>query len=128
LGSRFACENARRLYLGERADIGCNLDTARTNCLFLLEALKQNAQFALKLRRPSGRLPHGKLMKLQCGGLLGLQRLVAPERVHHATVDNIHGLVVAARTTYGSLQDLPYPEIVKSIASYEPRRRPPRRG
>jgi len=123
LSNGFGCENATRLFIGEGADIGCTSDTARTNCLFLLETLKQNAQFALKLRSPDARLPHGKLMKLQCGGLLGLQAALSPERARQPTLANIHALVVKAHETYGSLRDLPYRDIVKSVSAYKPRRR-----
>lgn len=87
---------------------------ARLRCPF------EKAVFALKLHAGEA-LPHAKEIRLQCGGLLGLQRVVADEPRLEAP--NVHALVVQAQERFGSLQHLPYDEIMKSIAAYEGRRR-----
>ena len=116
------CENAEKHNIAERETASCKSAVARENCRTLRELLHQNALFALKLTH-MGALPYAKDIKIQCGGMLGVQRLFAPEAEATSPVSNIHGLVLAAQETFGSLQDLPYSEIVKSIAAYEARRK-----
>ncbi len=57
------------------------------------------------------------------GGLIGLQRQMATEEGAAARVHNIHALVRQAQAAYGSLDALPYQEIVKSIAAFQGKRR-----
>jgi hypothetical protein len=38
-------------------------------------------------------------------------------------IKDIHGLVQEAQTVFGSLTALPYPEIMKSVAAFQLRRR-----
>jgi hypothetical protein len=86
--------------------------------------LRHNAAFALKLTHVDAVLPHAKHVKMQCGGLLGLQAALWPERDGEALVEDIRGLVLEAQERFGGLQDLPYSEVVRGIAGYEFRRKP----
>jgi len=113
------CELAGKINLAEREAVSCRSAAACDDCRALHSLLRHNAMFALKLIH-EGPLPHAKELKVQCGGLLGLQRALGVEAGH---VANVFGLVVAAQKKYGSLSALPYGEIVQSIAAYEGRRR-----
>lgn len=67
-------------------------------------------------------IPHAKDIKVQCGGLLGLQTQLNID-VGYPPIANVYALVVAAANRYGSFERLPYGEIVQSVVAYEPRRR-----
>ncbi len=120
----YACEKLIRMNIAEREAAGCSNGAAQTQCNEMLERLRQNAAFSLKLTHVSGPLPHAKELKVQCGGLLGLQRNLEPDN-STAGVDNIFGLIEAAKVAYGALTALPFQEIVKSITAFQGRR--PRR-
>ncbi len=124
------CSRAMRIFIGERQAVGCDADGPNQQCLALLKLLRSNASFALKLTSTSisTRIPHAKEMKLQAGGLFGLQRALQPDYATSSQIDDIYGLINLAKTTYGELAELPYTEIVQSIAAYQGRRSGGRRG
>lgn len=114
------CDQARKSNIADREAVACKAAVARENCLTLHGLLHQNAAFALKLVHPGEPLPHAKEIKVQCGGLRGLQRLFEPAA---NSAGNIHALVGGILGAYGTMQDAPYQEVVKEIAAYEGRRR-----
>lgn len=114
------CSQARKCNIADREAVACKAAVARENCLTLHGLLHQNAAFALKLTHPGEPLPHAKEIKVQCGGLRGLQRLFEQEA---NSSGNIHVLVEAIVSRYGGMQEVPYQEVVKEIAAYEGRRR-----
>jgi hypothetical protein len=81
--------------------------------------LRRNAAFALHRVRQEERLTHAQEMKVQCGGLAGLQQALTGAD----TVDDVSALMRAARRSRGGLEDLPWSEIVQSVAAWQPRRR-----
>ena len=121
LSAQCACELATRFSVAERMGVNCRSDIARNNCATLLAPMRDRARFALKMTDTSDRLPFGKEIRAMIGGLIGLQRLFAPADT--TRVDNIHGLVRQAQEQFGSLESIPYHEIVKPIASYQAKRR-----
>lgn len=120
LSAQCACELADPFSVAEQTGVNCRSDIARTNCTTLLALMRERARFALKVTDTSANLPFGKEMKVMVGGLIGLQgQLVAgPGRV-----ENIHALVQLVQARYGSLEALPYQELVKAITAFQPRRR-----
>ncbi|OQY53572.1 MAG: hypothetical protein DRR08_18215 [Candidatus Parabeggiatoa sp. nov. 2] len=121
LSSRCGCANFQRLNIAEREAAACILPTAQERCALLLEQLYQNARFALKQPRLEGPQPHAKAMKVQCGGLLGLQAVLVSEQAEAQRVADIDALVTLALETFGELDKLPYQEIVKFISNYQVR-------
>ncbi len=121
---RCACSEAERVNIAERDTVNCRDAQAQGDCSLLVGMLRHNAAFALKLTHADAALPHAKHVKVQCGGLLGLQAVMQPERAGEARVEDIRGLVLEAQERFGSLQELPYSEIVRGIAGFELRRRP----
>jgi hypothetical protein len=118
------CEMATRFSIAEQMGVECRSDIARNNCTTLLVYLRERARFVLKVTDTSAGLPFGKEMKVMLGGLIGLQRQMATEEgAAAARVQNIHALVQQAQAAYGSLDALPYQEIVKTIAAYHGKRR-----
>ncbi len=122
LSARCACEMATRFSVAEQMGVECRSDIARNNCATLLGFLRERARFALKVTDSSASLPFGKELKVMLGGLIGLQRQMTPDE-GAARVQNIHALVQQAQAACGSLESLPYQEIVKSIVSFQGKRR-----
>lgn len=123
LSRRSACECSTRFYLADREGIACNSATAHNRCDALIGLLRENAKFALKLTTLEGELPHAKEIKVQNGGLLGLQRVLRPD-LGTSNVADVASLTALGERTFGSLSGFPYREIVKSIVAFEGRRRP----
>ena len=122
LSAQCACELAARFSVAEQMGVECRSDIARNNCSVLLALMRERARFALKVTGTGVSLPFGKEMKVMIGGLMGLQRVLAGES-EAERVQNIHALLQQAQSLYGSLEALPYQEIVKSITAFQSRRR-----
>lgn len=112
-----SCENAARRSVGERALVDCASPVARTNCGTLAALLRERARFPLHLP-PEGRpLMHVQALRLQCGGLAALQQLLGADDA------DVHRMVAAAQERHGSLTDLPWAALVKTLAEWQPPRR-----
>ncbi len=116
LGAQGACEMATHFSVAEQMGVECRSDIARNNCATLLAFMRERARFALKVTDTSGGLPFGKEMKVMLGGLIGLQRQMAPQE-GAARVQNIHALVQQAQAAYGSPGGLPDRGNVKTIGA-----------
>ena len=68
-------------------------------------------------------MPHSVLVKIQFGGLLGLQRLQVDSTDDSAVVKNIHGLVGQAIGKHGGLDAIPCQAFVEEMISYKLKRR-----
>jgi len=123
---RCSCEKSRRLQLADREGIACNSATANALCGELLNLMRRNARFALHLTSADGPLPHAKEIKVQTGGLLGLQSLLHPEKSAADNVENAIGLIDLAISRFGRLEALPYDVIVQAVVHFEGRKKRPR--
>ncbi len=116
------CELARRQALAEREIVACSLTVARINCATLAALLHERATFVLRIHPSNEPLAHAKVMKLQCGGLRGLQDALG------APTADVHAMVQQAKANSASLLDLPWNQIVASIGAWQLRHRPPTPG
>ncbi len=123
LSTQCSCEMAARFFVAEQTGVECRSDIARNNCATLLGLMRERARFALKVTDTSDNLPFGKELKVVIGGLIGLQQAMTKEDGAAARVQNVHALVRQAKEIFGSLETLPYQEIVKSIAAFQGKRR-----
>lgn len=112
------CELAARHAQAEHESASCTSPVAQTNCATFLGMLRERAVFSLKLpRKMTDPLPHATTIKLQCGALAGLRQTLASEDL------DAHRMVIAAQDRWGSLHDLPWPQIVGSVSAWQVRRR-----
>lgn len=116
LAGQAACELALRRSLAEREVLACSQAPAHLNCETLEHLFLERATFPLHLH-PHAPLTHATVMRLQCGGLQGLQRVLQAERA------DVHRLVAQAQAEHGSLTALPWAGIVQQIVAWQPRRR-----
>ena len=119
LSSRCGCEKFQRLNIAEREAAACVSVSAQKQCLELLEQLSQNARFALQQSDLNSPLAHAQMMKLQCGGLQGLQSILK----QRGNINNINELVKYIFTNFDDLKKIPYQEVVQFISHYQVRKK-----
>jgi hypothetical protein len=109
LSSCAACSKAEKHNIAEREVVTCNDKEALARCIALRDLLRHNFTFALGKLHIDGPLPHAQEMRMQCGGLKGLQfSLDASDEVR-----DVATLVAMAQHKFGGLADFPYSLIVQ---------------
>jgi hypothetical protein len=117
-----ACEQSQRFNIADREGVACRIPSGQALCDELIRLLRHNARFALHMNRITGPLPHAREIKVQNGGLLGLQKILLGSKKSQSGVENVHGLVRDALDRFGRLAEVPFSEIVQSVVSYDGRR------
>jgi hypothetical protein len=117
------CSKAERFCIAEREGVHCLSEEGQARCLDALSILRDHATFALR-ELTEGKLPHGKAMRVQIGGMRGLNKLLNGNDTQAPDVDAI---LQAAIQRWGSLEQLPFSEIMPSIAAYKGKTRARRR-
>jgi len=109
-----ACSEAEKHNIAEREAVSCNSSLAHERCNGLRELLRHNFVFALGKLHIDGPLPHAQEMRMQCGGMRGIQFLMdGSDEVH-----NVSELLAMAERKYGGLAELPFSEIVQRANVY----------
>jgi hypothetical protein len=120
---RCDCTQAKRFLLASRDGVGCKSASCQANCGELLMLLREKSKFVLGLTRVDGPLPHNKEIKVQMGGLLGLQCLLEPALKAEKPLDDVNAVVSAAQERFGSFEQLPFDQIIASVLSFEGRKK-----
>ena len=120
---RCDCSLKRRFLIATREGIACRSTTALANCTLLLNTMRDRARFALKLVTIDGPVPHNKELRVQAGGLLGLQNLTQSAPQDSEMVLNVHQTVKATLVKYNRIEEIPYSDIIKNIATYKVRKK-----
>lgn len=121
LSRHCACTKVVKRYAAEREMVACSVDAERAQCGELLDRLRQNSAFALKLTHITLPLPHGPEMRVQYGGLQGLQLEVNGL----SEVADISELVSAVKEKFGNFDSLPFSKIIQSVVNCEVRKKRP---
>ena len=104
-----ACSKAAKRNIAEREAVACNDKEALDRCIALRELLRHNFTFALGRPHIDGPLPHAQEMRIQCGGLKGLQHALDESD----EVRDVAALVALARQKFDELEGFPYSLIVQ---------------
>ena len=120
---QFDCEKAEQVTRRGGPDVVCASDRAHQECEKLFQRMKQAALPAFGVEDDLLSMPHSVLVKIQFGGLLGLQRLQGNGTDESAVVKNIHGLVGQAVGKHGGLDAIPCQAFVEDMTSYKLKRR-----
>ncbi len=115
------CVHADQVVRRAGAEIICQDEAAYIRCTELFQHLKDVALPAFEVEDDLTTMPHSVLQKIQFGGLLGLQQLVMEQATD--TVADIAGLLDALQTRLGTLDKLPYNEVVSFITEFKLKRR-----
>ncbi len=119
----FGCVHAATITRRDGPDVGCTSQPAQERCSALFEQMKRSALPAFGVADDPQQMPHSVVVKVQYGGLLGLQRHLGFASPEPARVENIDALVARAVTVCGSLTDIPYAALVGDISAYKVKRR-----
>lgn len=114
-----ACPLVHRQALAEREILACTDPGAQASCRDFHALLRESSSFALKLSGPAQRIPHALEMKLQCGGLRGLQQALDES----AATPEVHALLARTLARYGTLEEAPYSRIIQGVAAWTGRKR-----
>jgi len=128
------------LVVAEREAMACQSSQAQMQCLLLLNEIRQKSRFALRITKMDGPLPHAQEIKVQAGGIFGLQQALREENTADTTdlsndnlrfdeknnkpIRNIFQIVEQGMEKFGDITAFPYSEVVKSILHFSlPKRR-----
>jgi hypothetical protein len=104
-----SCSKAQKHNIAEREVVACNSGETHQRCIGLRDSLRHNFTFALGKLHIDGPLPHAQEMRMQCGGLKGLQFMLdGGDQVH-----DVAALLEIAQKKFGGLADFPYAQIVR---------------
>jgi hypothetical protein len=124
--NRAKCRLSSHFWLADREGYACEDSEASDRCNELLKKLRENSIFVLKLHEISGPLPHNMELRVQVGGLTGLQKLVENEtdvHINQFVTDDVHGLLDNMISSFGSMDTLPYSKIMQSVVQFQGRQR-----
>ena len=121
--NQFGCEKGAQVTRRGGPDVVCASDEAHQQCENLFQRMKQAALPAFGVEDDLLSMPHSVQMKIQFGGLLGLQRLQDKGTDESTVVKNIHGLVGQAIGKHGGLDAIPCQTFVEDMTSYKLKRR-----
>lgn len=116
-----ACEKSQQILIAGRESGSCTATDMQKNCQSYLRYIRSKASFTLKETRSNEPLPYGKEMKIQCGGLLGLQSIMGSDG--EQSVENIYQLMSTALKQYARFDELPIEPVLKAINQFQVRRR-----
>ncbi|MFA6121618.1 MAG: hypothetical protein WCT35_10510 [Sideroxydans sp.] len=102
------CSQIEKHNLAEREVVLCQDEMHRSRCFFLYQLLRTNFTFTLGVTHVEEPLTHAQEMRLQCGGLIGLQYVVDGT----TEVSDVVSLVELAEQRFGELTQLPFQEVV----------------
>lgn len=113
------CSRGQMFRLADRHGYACHSATHQQMCGALLDKLRAHTVFVFKLRDIDGPLPHNKEIRVQNGGLLGLQKLLSG--MEQEQVDDVSALMELLQVRYADLDRLPFSEIMQSVTAYQAR-------
>jgi hypothetical protein len=106
------------------AEITCTSDAAHTRCQRLFQRLEETALPAFGVADDLLQMPHSVQVRIQYGGLLGLQRIASPAVEPASMVKDIDQLVTSAAERFSTLDETPVSELCDDVTGYRlPHRR-----
>jgi hypothetical protein len=120
------CHLAERFCIAEREGVHCRSADSQQRCLRWLELLREQARFALRTEEERRLLPHGKAIRLQVGGMRGLQKLLPVDDDEASAID-VDRALNNAQARFGTLDQVPFSDIMRDVAAYQVRKRSRRR-
>ncbi len=131
LSLKSCCAYQHKFHLADRHCVGCTDTVMQLNCKAFLDHLRKQTRFVFKIDI-DGPLPHNKEIKVQNGGMLGMQKLLlnqCADEISDKTASDdadqslpdIAGLMLKSIERYGSIEAVPYNLIMPSVTGYKTR-------
>ncbi len=121
LSLKCKCAYQHMFRLADRHGVGCQDALMQQSCSQFLQHMRKQTRFVFKISI-DGPLPHNKEIKVQNGGMLGLQKLLLGD-ASSEVVEDISSLLNRAIELYGELDRIPYNLVMPSVTSYQTRPR-----
>jgi hypothetical protein len=122
IGKQYGCQYALEVTRREGPSIACTSDSMHQKCAVLLAEMKAAALPHFGYEDDLTQMPHSVLMKIQSGGLAGLQKHLQGT-TSLAAVENIEQLVIEAEKRYADLSAVPFSKFTQDIVDFKLRRR-----
>lgn len=119
----FGCVQAERIIRRGGTEFACRAPAAHDRCRQLFGQFKDAALTAFDVEDDLTQIPHGVLVKIQFGGLLGLRRLLTGQPSGDGRIEDIDTLVREAVTSYGDPQTIPCEQVTEDMTGYTLARR-----
>ncbi len=121
LGEAFGCSRVRFVTQRDGPHATCADHDAAQRCAALFQALKTAALPVFDVPDDLAQMPHSVPVKIQFGGLLGLQQALHPELPEH--VADVDALIREAETHYGGCERIPCADFTAAMTAYKVKRR-----
>ncbi len=119
----FGCTHAEPVIRRGGTEFSCRDQPAHARCSQLFGMLKDAALTAFDVEDDLTQMPHSVLVKVQFGGLLGLQRITLEKPPETDRVADIDALVAAAAARFENLQSIPCDQLTGDMTGYTLSRR-----
>ena len=116
----FACTSGIEVTRRDGTAVACQSSTASRHCCELYEDLKQVGLETFDMNDDLLEVPQSLYIKVQYGGLLGLQRLLGDVR---QDIADISSLVAQLHARYGAIENVPCEQVKTDIRSHKVRRK-----
>ncbi len=123
IGNDFGCRYATPVTRRSGPDVACVSEDARRRCEALFRQMKAVALPVFGVEDDPLTMPHSVQVKIQFGGLLGLQRVLEGAASPARAVANVAGLVEQAAGSSGAVDAILCQGFVQDMVSYRLRRR-----
>lgn len=121
-----ACPHAQEVVRRGGAEFDCLSEADHVRCEAVFAGLKARGLAAFNVEDDLTQMPHSVLVKIQAGGLLGLQRLLKASD-DAGRIADIAQLVRRAVEQFGSPERIPYAELDADMTAFRLERRADRR-
>jgi hypothetical protein len=120
------CHAAQEVVRRGGTEIDCRLPPAHARCTELFDGLKARGLTAFDVEHDLTQMPHSVLVKIQCGGLVGVHRLLGGSD-DSTPIADVADLVERALAQFGTAAGIPSAELDDAIRSFQLERRAGRR-
>jgi hypothetical protein len=119
LSRKHGCSLLEMFYIANRRGCNCKTEANAIECDAMLNLLRDKAKFVLHLKEIVLPLPHAKEIKIQMGGLTGLNKLMG---IESSNVFDIHNLIAQINEKFEDLDTIPMQDIMTEIQKIQTRR------
>lgn len=122
ISNQFACEYGKLVTRRAGPDISCQSDQMCARCNRVHEHFKRVGLSAFDFADDLNEVPHGTWLKIQFGGLLGMQAELGLQG-DAENIRNIAAVIEQAEHAFSSIDAFPYENLVPAMQSYKTKRR-----
>lgn len=121
ISEHYSCANASNVVRRGGSEISCCIPNASKKCEIVYKQLKKITAPVFEVDDDLLNMPHGVMVKIQHGGLLGLNALINGDSEN--TIQDISKLISDSEIKFKVLEDIPYESTIDYITGYKVRNR-----